>query len=181
MWLAAFLIEKNAKYWKNWLLFWNFGIKCCITWSKLTQIMWFFYNSSIFHLIYQFTKFYFFRKYIPAMKTMNESMNESMNEWMKKMAVTWVDKNESFFKRTHTLPGINESYLLATSNCYHFAGSIVKVLEQEFEIQSTVKNSKAGKWYNLDIVSLKEWNIASIRERYKANVMAFVSFIPIFK
>lgn len=80
-----------------------------------------------------------------------------------------------------TLHGIHESYLLATSNCYHFAGSIVKVLEQEFEIQNTVKNSKAGKWYNLDIVSMKEWNIASIRERYKANVMAFVSFIPIFK
>ena len=103
MWLAAFLIEKNAKYWKNWLLFWNFGIKCCITWSKLMQIMWFFYNSTIFHLIYQFTKFYFFRKYVPAVKTMNESMNESMNEWMKKMAVTWVDKNESFFKRTHKM------------------------------------------------------------------------------
>ena len=55
----------------------------------------FFYNSSIFHLIYQFTKFNFFRKYVPAVKT--------MNEWMKKMAVTWVDKNESFFKRTHNL------------------------------------------------------------------------------
>ena len=24
-----------------------------------------------------------------------------MNQSMKKMAVTWVDKNESFFKRTH--------------------------------------------------------------------------------
>ena len=80
-----------------------------------------------------------------------------------------------------TLHGIHESYLISTSNCYHFAGSIVKVLEQEFEIQNTVKDSKAGKWYNLDIVSVKEWNIASIRERYKANVMAFISFIPIFK
>ena len=27
--------------------------------------------------------------------------DEWMNELMKKMAVTWVDKNESFFKRTH--------------------------------------------------------------------------------
>jgi hypothetical protein len=80
-----------------------------------------------------------------------------------------------------TLHGIHQSYLLATSNCYHFAGSIVKVLEQEFEIQNTVKDSKGGKWCNLDIVSLKEWNIVSIREKYKANVMAFVSFIPIFK
>ena len=58
---------------------------------------------------------------------------------------------------------------IATSNCYHFAGSIVKVLEQEFEIQNTVKNSKAGKWYNIDIVSMKEWNIASIRERYSGS------------
>ena len=65
-----------------------------------------------------------------------------------------------------TLHGIHQSYLLTTNNCYHFAGSIVKVLEQEFEIQNTVKDSKAGKWYNLDIVSLKEWNIASIREKY---------------
>ena len=42
--------------------------------------------------------FYFFRKYVPMVKT----MNESMNEWMKKMAVTRVDKNEFFLtKRTH--------------------------------------------------------------------------------
>ena len=152
MWLAAFLIEKNAKYWKNWLLFWNFGIKCCIIWSKLMQIMWFFYNSSIFHLIYQFTKFYFFRKYFLTVKT----MNEWMNEWMKKMAVTWVDKNESFFKRTHNTDsdcilfgnGIRLSGVLVydgkisgnyrSRGCEGIAGSIVASLARRSHDQEVV-------------------------------------------
>ena len=39
---------------------------------------------------------------------------------MKKMAVTWVDKNESFFKRTHNIPstssdGWDASTVLAIS------------------------------------------------------------------
>ena len=49
-----------------------------------------FYNSSIFHNNISIYKFLLFRKYVPTVKTMNES---------KKMAVTWVDKNESFFQK----------------------------------------------------------------------------------
>lgn len=83
-----------------------------------------------------------------------------------------------------TLHEMHNSYLLTTSNCYHFAGSIVKVLELEYDIWNTVEGSEAGRWCGLDIActlaaesikgNKRGWNIDILREKYKINIKAFV-------
>jgi hypothetical protein len=46
-----------------------------------------------------------------------------------------------------------QSYRVGSSNCYHFAGSIVKVLEHVYDGTNTLHGTDAGKWCGLTIYS----------------------------
>ena len=75
--------------------------------------------------------FYFFRKYVPTVKTMNESMNESM----KKMAVTQVDKNEFFLtKRTHNKGSHGVSRVSGKHRLLAFVVSVVSATLHQIAI-----------------------------------------------
>lgn len=45
----------------------------------------------------------------------------------------------------------NTSYLIMTNNCYHFAGTIMKLLEKQHGITDAVHGANAGKWCGINI------------------------------
>jgi hypothetical protein len=74
--------------------------------------------------------------------------------------------------------GENTSYLLTTNNCYHFAGTIIKVLEEEHNIKNDVKDAGAGKWCGLTIYSgKKDGNASFLLEKYRESIKNFVSIL----
>ena len=64
----------------------------------------------------------------------------------------------------------NTSYFLMTNNCYHYAGTIVKVLEQKYNIVNTADGAGAGKWCGLPIYPGKKDGGSSILEDRKSVV-----------
>jgi hypothetical protein len=76
---------------------------------------------------------------------------------------------------------VNTSYLLITNNCYHYAGTIMKVLERAYNVENTVEDSQAGKWCGLVIFSPTdhEGNISSLIGNLKKGINDFVSLVLI--
>ena len=71
--------------------------------------------------------------------------------------------------------GVNTSYLLMTNNCYHYAGTIMKVLEKEYEIADTAGGANAGKWCGVAIFSSSEGNFSPLLVKFKECIKEFVS------
>jgi len=75
-----------------------------------------------------------------------------------------------------------KSYLLLSSNCYYYAGTIMKVLEVEYETLNVADGASAGKWCGIDIVAYSGTEgkiIASLRENIKASIKAFDPSLPV--
>lgn len=72
----------------------------------------------------------------------------------------------------------NTRYLLIENNCYHYAGTILKVLEQEYNVANSVDDTGAGKWWcGLVLYPGKSGGHASsLLERFREEVKKFVSF-----
>jgi hypothetical protein len=72
----------------------------------------------------------------------------------------------------------NTQYLLMDNNCYHYAGTIMKVLESAYRVTNTVDPTIAGKWWcGLVIFPLtKGGNLVSFVEKFREEIRAFVSF-----
>ncbi len=71
---------------------------------------------------------------------------------------------------------VNTEYLLRANNCYHFAGTIMKALEKEFEVVNVTESTEAGFWCGLDVYTRKEGNnILAIIEEFKQHIARFVS------
>lgn len=73
---------------------------------------------------------------------------------------------------------LNPSYLLMTNNCYYYAGTIMKILEEAYNIANTAEGASAGKWCGL-VIYRKEGNFSSLLEKFKQGIKNFVRFIPI--
>jgi hypothetical protein len=77
----------------------------------------------------------------------------------------------------------NTSYLLKTNNCYHYVGTIMKVLAEEYGTLNPVEGAGAGEWCGLVIYSGKEASMGVtldyLVEGFKNVVKKFVSFVPI--
>jgi len=70
----------------------------------------------------------------------------------------------------------NTRYLLIDNNCYHFAGTIVKVLEQHYNIANSVDGSGGRWWCGLVLFPGKSGgHNSSILERFKEEIKKFVS------
>jgi len=67
----------------------------------------------------------------------------------------------------------NTSYLLMTNNCYYYAGTIMKVLEEKYNIVNTVDGAGAGKWCGLTIYSGKKEGNSSLLEKFRENIKKF--------
>lgn len=74
---------------------------------------------------------------------------------------------------------VNKKYLLVTNNCYHYAGTIMRVLGEEYGTMNTTDGARAGKWCGIDIYSTNKGNITSLIEKLKNVVREFVGFILI--
>lgn len=76
----------------------------------------------------------------------------------------------------------NDTYLLRTNNCYHYAGTILKVLEARYGVMNTVEGAEAGKWCGIDITG--KWEAVAIWDVLRAFqklVGDFVSFLFLTK
>ena len=73
---------------------------------------------------------------------------------------------------------LNTNYLLTTNNCYHYACTIMKVLEIQYETMNTVENSRAGTWCGIIICSM-DGNFVSLVEDFRKGIKDFVSSISI--
>jgi hypothetical protein len=73
---------------------------------------------------------------------------------------------------------VNTSYLLMTNNCYHYAGTIMKVLEEKYDTLDAAQGANAGKWCGLDIYSRNEGNVSSLLKNFEDGIKNFVSFVP---
>jgi hypothetical protein len=72
----------------------------------------------------------------------------------------------------------NTSYLLMSNNCYHFAGTIIKVLEEEYNVVNTADGACGGKWCGFVIYpGNKEGNSSSLGEKFREGVKNFVSIL----
>jgi len=70
----------------------------------------------------------------------------------------------------------NTSYLLTTNNCYHYAGTIMKVLEEKYKIVNTADGVCGGKWCGLVIYpGKKEGNSSSLVEKFREAIKNFES------
>lgn len=68
----------------------------------------------------------------------------------------------------------NTSYLLMSNNCYHYAGTIMKVLEEQYDTVNTADGAAAGKWCGL--VLYPGGNTSSLLEKFREGIKNFVSF-----
>ena len=72
----------------------------------------------------------------------------------------------------------NTSYLIMTNNCYHYAGTIMKVLENHYGIANTAVGAGAGKFCGLVLYpGKKEGNRSSLVEKFREGIKNFVSFL----
>ena len=72
---------------------------------------------------------------------------------------------------------VNTSYMLFSNNCYHYAGTITKVLSAMYNIPDSADGAGAGKWCGIPIHSIERGvNVAFISEAYKTRLIGFVSF-----
>jgi hypothetical protein len=70
----------------------------------------------------------------------------------------------------------NTEYLLTTNNCYHFAGTIMKLLEYEYQaLNVAVEGADAGLWCGVDIYSWNKANPSSLLRHFKDHIRNFVS------
>jgi hypothetical protein len=74
---------------------------------------------------------------------------------------------------------VNTSYLLVTNNCYHYTGTIMKLLERGHRITNTVDGANAGKWCGINILGTQdsERKFSSLLERVNDSIKEFVGFI----
>jgi hypothetical protein len=70
----------------------------------------------------------------------------------------------------------NTSYLLLSNNCYHYAGTIIKVLQEGYDTKDTAEGADAGKWCRFVINSRKE-DISVLLEKLRQEIKSFVSFV----
>ena len=71
----------------------------------------------------------------------------------------------------------NTSYLLMSNNCYHYAGTILKVLEEQYDTVNTTDGAAAGKWCGLVLYpGVKGGNTSSLLEKFREGIKNFVSF-----
>jgi hypothetical protein len=73
----------------------------------------------------------------------------------------------------------NVSYLLMSNNCYHYAGTIMKVLEQEYGLANSVVGGSAGKWWCGVVIfpHKKGLNSLSLPEKFREEMKKFVSLL----
>jgi hypothetical protein len=73
---------------------------------------------------------------------------------------------------------VNTSYLLVTNNCYHYAGTIMRLLEIRYNIANAAEGGNAGKWCGLNIYrdQNSEGKLSFLVERVKKGIEEFVSF-----
>jgi hypothetical protein len=71
---------------------------------------------------------------------------------------------------------VNTSYLLMTNDYYHYAGTIMKMLEEEYDAVDVAEGAEAGKWCGL-VFYRKQGNI-SLHGSFKEAIKKFVSFVP---
>jgi len=71
----------------------------------------------------------------------------------------------------------NKRYLLIENNCYHYAGTIMRVLEEEYNVVNTVVDTGAGKWWcGVPVYSLKNGrDTSSLSQKFREEIKAFVS------
>jgi hypothetical protein len=71
---------------------------------------------------------------------------------------------------------MNTSYLIMTNNCYHYAGTIMNVLEQVYDTMKTAESGDAGKWCGLALYPGKKGgNTSSLFEKFREEIGKFVS------
>jgi hypothetical protein len=70
----------------------------------------------------------------------------------------------------------NTSYMLFSNNCYHYAGTITKVLGTVYGIPDSTDGAGAGKWCGIPIHSIERSKVASLVEGYRKHLEVFVSF-----
>ena len=70
---------------------------------------------------------------------------------------------------------VNKSYLLVSNNYYHFAGTLMKMLEEKYDTVDTTQGAGAGKWCG--VLIYKKGNISSLLENFEAAINKFVSFV----
>src|SRR5882762_1996283 len=71
---------------------------------------------------------------------------------------------------------MNKSYLLMTNNCYHYAGTIMDVLEKVYDAMKTADSPDAGKWCGLALYPGKKGgNTSSLFEKLREEIRKFVS------
>jgi hypothetical protein len=71
---------------------------------------------------------------------------------------------------------MNKSYLLMTNNCYHYAGTIMDVLEKAYDAMKTAESSDAGKWCGLALYPGENGgNTSSLFEKFREEIGKFVS------
>ena len=74
----------------------------------------------------------------------------------------------------------NVCYLLMSNNCYHYAGTIVKVLEHEYGLANSVVGDSAGKWWCGVVIfpHTKGLNSLSLLlEKFREEMKKFVSLL----
>ena len=70
----------------------------------------------------------------------------------------------------------NTEYLLTTNNCYHFTGTIMKLLEYEYQaLNVVVEGVDAGLWCGVAIYSRNKANLSSLLRHFKDHIRNFVS------
>jgi hypothetical protein len=79
----------------------------------------------------------------------------------------------------HIVHEVNTAYLLMRNNCYHFAGTIMRMLKEEYNAVNAAEGAGAGTWCGIIIFSGKESNIASLLEKFKRCVKDLVNFVSI--
>ena len=70
----------------------------------------------------------------------------------------------------------NTSYMLFSNNCYHYAGTITKVLGTVYGISDSTDGAGAGKWCGIPIHSIERSKVESLVEGYRKHLEVFVSF-----
>ena len=70
---------------------------------------------------------------------------------------------------------VNKSYLLVSNNCYHFAGTLMKMLEEKYDTVDATQGAGARKWCG--VLIYKKGNISSLLENFEEAINKFVSFV----
>lgn len=72
----------------------------------------------------------------------------------------------------------NTSYLLMTNNCYHFAGTIMKALQEEYRTENTADGAGAGRWCGMLLYpGKKDGNTSFLLEEVREGIKNFVRFL----